>query len=119
MLKDGIATTEEIDEAIRMGFGLRWGQMGLFETYRIAGGEAGMRHFMAQFGPALKWPWTKLMDVPEFNEELVDLVANQSDAQSGMHYDPRAGTHPRPEPCGLPARAEGPQLGRGQGPARA
>ncbi len=85
MLKDGIATTEEIDDAIRMGFGLRWGQMGLFETYRIAGGEAGMRHFMAQFGPALKWPWTKLMDVPEFNEELVDLVANQSDAQSGMY----------------------------------
>ena len=85
MLKDGVATTEEIDEAIRMGFGLRWGQMGLFEAYRIAGGEAGMRHFMAQFGPALKWPWTKLMDVPEFNDELVDLVANQSDAQSGMY----------------------------------
>lgn len=85
MLKDGIATTEEIDDAIRMGFGLRWGQMGLFETYRIAGGESGMRHFMAQFGPALKWPWTKLMDVPEFNEELVDLVANQSDAQSGKY----------------------------------
>jgi carnitine 3-dehydrogenase len=85
MLKDGIATTEEIDEAIRMGFGLRWGQMGLFETYRIAGGEAGMRHFMAQFGPTLKWPWSKLMDVPEFNEELVDLVAGQSDAQSGKY----------------------------------
>ncbi len=85
MLKDGIATTTEIDEAIRMGFGLRWGQMGLFETYRIAGGEAGMRHFMAQFGPTLKWPWSKLMDVPEFNEELVDLVAGQSDEQSGMY----------------------------------
>jgi carnitine 3-dehydrogenase len=85
MLKDGIATTEEIDEAIRMGFGLRWGQMGLFETYRIAGGEAGMRHFMAQFGPALKWPWTKLMDVPEFNDELVELVSSQSDAQSGAY----------------------------------
>ncbi len=85
MLKDGVATTSEIDDAIRMGFGLRWGQMGLFETYRVAGGEAGMRHFMAQFGPALKWPWTKLMDVPEFNEALVDLVANQSDAQSGAY----------------------------------
>jgi len=85
MLKDGVATTEEIDEAIRMGFGLRWGQMGLFETYRIAGGEAGMRHFMAQFGPALKWPWTKLMDVPEFNDELVELVSSQSDAQSGQY----------------------------------
>lgn len=84
LVKDGIATTEEIDEAIRMGFGLRWAQMGLFETYRIAGGEAGMKHFMAQFGPALEWPWTKLMDVPEFTDELVDLIAGQSDAQSGQ-----------------------------------
>ncbi len=83
LVKDGIATTEEIDEAIRMGFGLRWAQMGLFETYRIAGGEAGMKHFMAQFGPALEWPWTKLMDVPEFNDALVDLISDQSDAQSG------------------------------------
>ncbi len=83
LVKDGIATTEEIDESIRMGFGLRWAQMGLFETYRVAGGEAGMKHFMAQFGPCLSWPWTKLMDVPEFTDELVDLIAGQSDAQSG------------------------------------
>lgn len=83
LVKDGVATTQEIDESIRMGFGIRWAQMGLFETYRTAGGSAGMRHFMAQFGPALQWPWTKLMDVPEFTDELVDLIANQSDAQSG------------------------------------
>jgi len=68
-----------------MGFGLRWGQMGLFETYRVAGGEAGMKHFMAQFGPCLQWPWTKLTDVPEFTDDLVDLIAGQSDAQSGHH----------------------------------
>ncbi len=85
LVKDGIATTEEIDNAIRYGFGMRWAQMGLFETYRIAGGEAGMRHFIAQFGPCLQWPWTKLMDVPELTDELVDLIADQSDAQSGMH----------------------------------
>ena len=85
LVKDGIATTEEIDNAIRYGFGIRWAQMGLFETYRVAGGEAGMKHFMAQFGPALKWPWTKLMDVPDFNDALVDLIAGQSDAQSGAH----------------------------------
>ncbi len=85
LVTDGIATTEEIDDAIRYGFGLRWAQMGIFETYRIAGGEAGMRHFMAQFGPCLKWPWTKLTNVPDFTEELVELVASQSDAQSGKH----------------------------------
>lgn len=85
LVTDGIATTAEIDDAIRYGFGLRWAQMGIFETYRIAGGEAGMRHFMAQFGPCLKWPWTKLTDVPEFTDDLVDLVATQSDEQSGAH----------------------------------
>lgn len=85
LVKDSVATTEDIDDAIRYGFGLRWAQMGLFETYRIAGGEAGMRHFMEQFGPCLTWPWTKLMDVPEFNDELVDLIAGQSDEQSGQY----------------------------------
>ena len=83
MVRDGQATTGEIDDAIRMGFGLRWAQMGLFETYRIAGGEAGMRHFVSQFGPALEWPWTKLTDVPELTDELIDTIAEQSDAQSG------------------------------------
>lgn len=85
LVRDGIATTEEIDESIRMGFGLRWAQMGLFETYRVAGGEAGMRHFMAQFGPCLTSPWTRLTDVPPFDDALVDLIAGQSDQQSGHH----------------------------------
>ena len=85
LINDGIATTEEIDNAIRYGFGLRWAQMGLFETYRVAGGEAGMRHFIAQFGPCLSWPWTKLMDVPELTDALVDVIADQSDAQSGAY----------------------------------
>ncbi|MDE0754749.1 MAG: carnitine 3-dehydrogenase [Woeseiaceae bacterium] len=85
LVKDDIATTEEIDDAIRYGFGLRWAQMGLFETYRLAGGEAGMAHFIAQFGPCLQWPWTKLTDVPELTDELVEKIASQSDAQSGAH----------------------------------
>ena len=85
LINDGIATTEEIDNAIRYGFGVRWAQMGLFETYRVAGGEAGMKHFIAQFGPCLEWPWTKLMDVPELTDELVNEIADQSDAQSGQY----------------------------------
>jgi len=85
LIKDDIATTEEIDDAIRYGFGLRWGQMGLFETYRLAGGEEGMAHFIRQFGPCLSWPWTKLMDVPDLDEELVNKIATQSDAQSGQY----------------------------------
>ena len=83
LVRDDVATTAEIDDAIRFGFGLRWAQMGLFETCRIAGGEAGMAHFVEQFGPALGWPWTRLTDVPELDEALVRKIAEQSDAQSG------------------------------------
>ncbi|MCB9958431.1 MAG: carnitine 3-dehydrogenase [Rhodospirillaceae bacterium] len=85
LVRDGIATTAEIDDAIRFGFGLRWAQMGLFETYRIAGGEPGMRHFLKQFGPALHWPWSRLTDVPEMTDALIELIAEQSDAQSGSY----------------------------------
>lgn len=85
LVKDGVATTEEIDDAIRFGFGLRWAQMGLFETYRVAGGEAGMKHFIEQFGPCLELPWTKLMDVPELDDDLINTIASQSDEQSGKY----------------------------------
>jgi len=85
LVNDGVATTQEIDDAMTYGFGLRWAQMGLFETYRVAGGAGGFRHFIEQFGPTLDWPWTKLMDTPDFTPELVDKLVEQSDAQSGIH----------------------------------
>ena len=83
LVRDGIATTEELDNIIRFGFGLRWAQMGLFESYRIAGGDDGMAHFLEQFGPCLKHPWTRLMDVPELDADLISLISSQSDKQSG------------------------------------
>ena len=83
LVNDGVATTEQIDDAIRFGAGLRWSFMGTFLVYRIAGGEAGMRHFMAQFGPSLQWPWTKLMDVPLLDDVLLEKLVAQSDAQAG------------------------------------
>jgi carnitine 3-dehydrogenase len=83
LVSDGVATVDEVDDAIRFGAGLRWAFMGTFLTYRIAGGEHGMRHFLSQFGPTLELPWTHLMDVPELTDELVEKVSEQSDAQAG------------------------------------
>ena len=82
LVHDGVATVREIDDAMRYSFGLRWAQMGVFQTYRLAGGEAGMRHFLEQFGPCLAWPWTKLTDVPELDNALIDAIADQSDRQA-------------------------------------
>jgi carnitine 3-dehydrogenase len=82
LVADDVATVEEVDDAIRFGAGLRWACMGSFMTYRIAGGTAGMRHFMEQFGPALELPWTKLTDVPELTADFLDKLVAQSDAQA-------------------------------------
>ncbi len=83
LVKDGIATAETIDDVVRYGLGLRYAQMGQFMTYRLGGGEAGFEHFLKQFGPSLKWPWTKLMDVPKWDDALIKKLADQSDAQAG------------------------------------
>ncbi|MEM7423782.1 MAG: carnitine 3-dehydrogenase [Pseudomonadota bacterium] len=83
LLHDKVATAEELDAAIAYGPGLRWAQMGTMQTFHLAGGEAGMRGMLAMFGPCLKWPWTKLMDVPDLTDAFVDMVGDQCDAQAG------------------------------------
>jgi carnitine 3-dehydrogenase len=82
LVNDGVATTDEIDQAIVYGAGLRWAFMGTFLSYRLGGGEAGMRHFLSQFGPALELPWTRL-EAPELTDALLDRIVAQSDAQAG------------------------------------
>jgi 3-hydroxyacyl-CoA dehydrogenase len=41
LVHDGVATVEEVDDAIRYGAGLRWAFMGTFLTYRIAAAIRG------------------------------------------------------------------------------
>ncbi|KND54587.1 3-hydroxyacyl-CoA dehydrogenase, NAD-binding [Candidatus Paraburkholderia kirkii] len=81
LVNDGVATTGEIDDVIRYGAGIRWSFMGTFLTYTLAGGEAGMRHFMQQFGPALELPWTKLV-APKLTDQLIDRVVDGTSRQT-------------------------------------
>jgi carnitine 3-dehydrogenase len=81
MVSEGVATTGELDESIIYGPGLRWAAMGTNLIYHLAGGESGMRHMLAQFGPALKWPWTKL-EAPELTEQLIDRMVEGTQAQA-------------------------------------
>src|SRR5581483_6456362 len=81
LIKDGIASTGELDDSIIYGPGLRWAGMGTNLIYHLAGGESGMRHMLEQFGPCLKWPWTKL-EAPELTEELIDRMVEGTQAQA-------------------------------------
>ncbi|MEQ8665439.1 MAG: L-carnitine dehydrogenase [Rhodospirillales bacterium] len=82
LIDEGVATTGDLDDAIVYGPGIRWAFMGVFRTYTLAGGDAGMRHFMSQFGPALKLPWTKL-EAPELTDALIDRVVEGCEEQMG------------------------------------
>ena len=89
MINEGVATTAEIDDAIRFGCGIRLSFMGTLPDLPLAGGDAGMRHFMAQFGPALKLPWTKLK-APELTDELIERMVEAADAAGRRPLDQRA-----------------------------
>jgi carnitine 3-dehydrogenase len=82
MVNEDVATTGELDDSIIYGPGLRWAAMGTNLIYHLAGGETGMRHMLRQFGPALKWPWTKL-EAPELTESLIDKMVVGTQAQAG------------------------------------
>ena len=81
LVNDGIATTEELDDAITYGPGLRWAIMGTCLTFHLAGGGGGMRHMLEQFGPALKLPWTHL-EAPELTDRMVDGTKKQAAGRS-------------------------------------
>jgi len=55
--------------------------MGAFLTFHMAGGKAGMKHMLRQFGPALKLPWTKLK-APKLTKKLSSKVIKGTGQQA-------------------------------------
>lgn len=77
MVAAGEATAAQIDQAMTSGPGLRWAFFGPCLTFHLAGGEGGMAHMLDHFGPALKYPWTRL-ESPELTPELRDRMVEQT-----------------------------------------
>ena len=46
-------------------------------TYHMGGGEGGMAYCLEQFGPSLKYPWSRL-DAPELTVELSNELVRGS-----------------------------------------
>ena len=82
IINDGVASTDEVDDAIVYGPGLRWAFMGVCLTFHLAGGETGMKHMLEQFGPALKLPWTKLR-APKLTSRLKKAMVSGTKKQAG------------------------------------
>ena len=81
IINEGYATTENLDRSIEDGPGLRYSLMGTFLTFHLAGGKAGMKHMLEQFGPALKLPWTKLK-APKLTKKLSNRIISGTKKQT-------------------------------------
>lgn len=87
MITNNEATVEQIDFAIVNGPGPRWAMMGPCLIYHVGGGEGGMAYCLDQFGPSLKFPWTRL-EAPELTQELRDrLVDGANRLAAGRDYE--------------------------------
>jgi len=82
LVQEGVATTEDVDAAIRLGLGLRWAQTGLFEERRIAGGQGGLARILDEPDPGPDAAPGHLAGMPEITEDLARKIAAQSVAQS-------------------------------------
>jgi 3-hydroxyacyl-CoA dehydrogenase len=60
LIEQDVASAEDIDAAVHLGPGLRWGLMGPNLLFHLGGGAGGFPHFLEQFtGPMMAW-WADL-----------------------------------------------------------
>jgi len=86
LIHQGVVDVEDADTAVCWGPGLRWGIMGPSMLFHLAGGEAGIKHFMEHLsGPVAAW-WKDLgsfTDWPEGSKQvIVDGVLKEADGRS-------------------------------------
>ncbi|QGX97569.1 3-hydroxybutyryl-CoA dehydrogenase [Roseovarius faecimaris] len=85
MVANGEATPEDIDIALKNGPAPRMVVQGQCMAFHVACGEGGMATNLDQFGPALKWPWTRL-EAPELTQELRDRMVEGCNAMAGTRH---------------------------------
>ncbi|MEM7521860.1 MAG: 3-hydroxyacyl-CoA dehydrogenase NAD-binding domain-containing protein [Pseudomonadota bacterium] len=85
MVANGEATPEDIDIALKNGPAPRMVVQGQCMAFHVACGAGGMATNLDQFGPALKWPWTRL-EAPELTQELRDRMVDGCNNMAGTRH---------------------------------
>ncbi len=95
MVANGEATPEDIDSALINGPAPRMAVQGQCMAFHVACGAGGMATNLDQFGPALKWPWTRL-EAPELTQELRDrMVEGCNEIAGDRHFEDMAAERDR------------------------
>ena len=86
LIEQGVLDVADSDVAVCWGPGLRWGVMGPNLLFHLAGGQAGIQHFMEHLsGPVATW-WKDLGKITEFSpavkQTIMDGVAKEAGGRS-------------------------------------
>ena len=83
LVANGIATVEDIDNAIRFGPALKWAIQGQFTTFHTSGGEGGLASFLQHFGPGIMARWETMTTPDLADPALQETLAQQVDTANG------------------------------------
>ncbi|MEM7195115.1 MAG: 3-hydroxyacyl-CoA dehydrogenase NAD-binding domain-containing protein [Pseudomonadota bacterium] len=85
LVRDGVASVEDVDKAVWAGPGLRWAAMGPHMLFHLGAGTGGMREFCNRYADSFHRWWDDLGQVSidtETVEALVGGITQESDGES-------------------------------------
>lgn len=86
LVKEGVASVEDVDKAVWSGPGLRWAAMGPTMLFNLGAGEGGMEEFCRRFGPSFDRWWDD-MGKPRLDEATASMLTkgvNEEAAGAGL-----------------------------------
>jgi carnitine 3-dehydrogenase len=82
LVAEGVVSVADADAAIAFGPGLRWALMGPHLTFHLAGGEGGMKHFMAHIAVPMQ-SWMDDLGSPQLTPDVQQLIIEGVGKEAG------------------------------------
>ena len=85
LVREGVASVEDVDRAVWAGPGLRWGAMGPHMLFNLGAGEGGMKSFCERYADSFHRRWDDLGTMQldaEIGEILEKGLADEANGKS-------------------------------------
>lgn len=87
LVKEGVASLEDVDKAVWAGPGLRWAAMGPHGLFNLAAGPGGMTSFCERYRPSFQTWWDDLGS-PDLDSEVAEILSRGlEDAAKGRDLE--------------------------------
>ena len=82
LVKEGVASVEDVDKAMWAGPGLRWAAMGPNMLFHLGAGPGGMAEFCQRYTPSFNTWWDDL-GTPHLDESGAELLVSGVEKEAG------------------------------------